>query len=151
MFDFTSPMKRKRVQAVLTKRVNQKCLEELSGGNRGIDRTSYVNALIVIPGSKRAWRFEEAFPVLSRDLSSAGMAILHSSALEGEVLVEVTGKDAFYSYVRCKVQHCNDLGYGYWQIGLKAEEIIGINRADHITLQERIAALTVEPLPEEAS
>lgn len=147
MFDFTSPLKRKRVQAVLTNRVNQKCLEEMHGADRGPDRTAYVNALVVIPGSKRKWQFEDAFPVLSRDISPAGMALLHNEPIEGEVLVEVTGENTT-NFVRCTVQHCNDLGYGYWQVGLKAEEIVGVNRDEHAHLQERMAAFATQLAPE---
>ena len=137
MFDFTSPGKRKRVQAVLTNRLNQKCLNEMQGNERGPDRSAYVHALIAVPGKKRKWRFEEAFPVLSRDLSTSGMAVLHNAMIEGELLVEVPGDNTSH-FVRCTVQHSNQLGFGYWHIGLKAEEIIEISNSQSKILQQQL-------------
>lgn len=151
MFDFASPGKRKRVQAVLTNRLNQKCLNELQGNERGPDRTAYVHALIAVPGKKRKWRFEDAFPVLSRDLSTSGMAVLHNAVIEGELLVEMPGKNTSH-FVRCTVQHCNQLGFGYWHIGLKAEEIIEIGLRQSETLAQQLeqfnSALSEADCPE---
>lgn len=143
MFDFTSGSKRQRVQAVLTHRMNQQCLNEMSANDRGPDRSAYVHALVVVPGRKRHWQFSEAFPVLSRDISPQGMALLHNELMEGEVLVEVPG-EAGPSFVRCSVQHCSSLGLGYWQIGLKALEVVNIEAKERHVLEQRIEAFAGE-------
>lgn len=143
MFDFTSPIKRKRVQAVLTNRVNQKCMDELHGNGRDVDRTPYVHALIAVPGTKRKWRYEEAFPVLGRDISPSGVAVLHSSEVAGELLIEIPGQN-ISNFVRCVVQHANDLGFGYWHIGLSAKEIVELSREDYRALQKRLAEINVQ-------
>lgn len=140
MFEFTQAQKRKRVQAVLTARMNQRCMDEMYGGagGRGADRTPYSMALVVIPGSRKNWEYDDAFPALSRDISPNGLAILHTAPLEGELLVEIPG-DNSSNFVRCTVQNCRELGHGYWQTGLQGHEVVDIDYHYQRVLDERMA------------
>ncbi len=147
MFDFTSPLKRKRVKAVLANRVNQRFMDEMYGGagDRETDRSDFVRALMVIPGRRKNWKFEEAFVALSRDVSTTGLSLCHSEQMEedSELLIEVPGADQCH-FVRGTVQHCSALGRGYFQIGLKAEEIVPVSHKDSLILEERYSNLEEE-------
>lgn len=139
MFEFTAAQKRKRVQAVLTARMNQRCLDGLGDDGRRVqDRSSYVTSLVVIPGKNRSWAFDEAFPVLTRDISPNGLSLVHAGSIEGEVLV-VIPSDGAPSFLKCDVQNCNDMGYGYWQIGLAAQHVVDVEYPDQLRLDERLA------------
>lgn len=141
MFGF-SLQKRRRVQAILTKRVNERCTQEMYGGSgeRGPNRMPMAKAMVVVPSARKDWDFENAFIAISRDISSTGMSICHSRRLEGEVLVEIPGENSS-TFARMAVQHSTEIGHGYWQVGMKAEEVVELDHADYSRLQERYAKI----------
>ncbi len=143
MFDFSHGKKLQKVQAVLTNRINQRCLSEVRGANRGPERSAYVHALVVIPGRRKHWEFENAFPALSRDISPHGLALLHNAPLEGEFLVEIAAEQTA-NYVHCTVRHCSEIGYGYWQVGMQANEVIVLDPLDHRRLEKRVEEFVAE-------
>ena len=139
--EFTSS-KRRRLQALLTSRVNDRCTKELYGGTgeRGPVRTPFVKALLVIPGERKAWQFDDAFVALSRDISPSGMSLCHSGQLAGDLLVEIPSEGES-SFARMTVQHNTDLGHGYWQIGLEAKELVELGYREHAELTSRYAQI----------
>lgn len=141
MFDFASHSKKKRAQAVLTNRVNQRCMDEVHAQNhRTVDRTPFVEALVVIPQKASRWEFTKAAPVLSRDISSNGLALLHTTAITGNVLVRIQGEGQD-TLLSCKVCNCTHLGFGFYQIGILAEEIYSPSPEDAAALGDRLKTL----------
>lgn len=137
MFEFASS-KRRRLQAILTSRVNDRCTKELYGGTgeRGPTRTPFVKAVLVVPGKRKKWQFEDTFVALSRDISPTGMSLCHTEQLEGEVLIEIPG-DGESNFARMTVQHNTEIGHGFWQIGLEAQELVELTYRDHTQLNRR--------------
>lgn len=141
MFKFTS-RNRRRLQAILTNRVNERCTQEMYGGSgeRGPSRTPFVKALLVVPGTPKKWQFENTFVALSRDISATGLSLCHTERFEGELLIEIPGENNS-TFARMSVQHSTDLGHGYWQIGLKAEDLVELSHLDYAALTRRCAEI----------
>ena len=148
MFDlmFGNASKRKRVQAVLTNRMNRTCFEDLSGSDRGPVRSPFCQVVFLISRRGRNWDFDNAAPVISRDISPEGLALIHTASItDDEVLVALADKDGSLNVVHCAVQHCSSLGYGFWQIVAKKlnRRYIGFDLSDDYIAygRERLAAV----------
>ncbi|MFK7819909.1 MAG: hypothetical protein AB8G99_14400 [Planctomycetaceae bacterium] len=144
MFDFVEAGQRKRVEAILAGRINESCLQELCGQDaRGKQRSACIQVVCMVPEGDEGWDFTSVTPVVSRDISLSGLSILHREPVEGPILLEapsVTGS----RFVRCEVQHCRDLGHGYFHIGLSAKEVVNIEAIDRNRIERRLAEFAEE-------
>lgn len=149
MFDFGEVANRRRVETILTGRMNDLCLEELRGQNRFKNRSSCINVVCIIPPGENGWDFDKASPAISRDLSQHGVSIVHNERLEGEILLEVP-KIQGSDFVRCAVKHCSELGRGYFQIGMSAQEVCDVEAIDRNRLERRLAEFeaALEEMPQ---
>lgn len=139
MFDFEEAGSRRRVEAILTSRMNERCLEELRGTSRAAGRATYITVTCLIPrNASGEWAFSEALPALSRDISKAGISVIHDSKLNGEILVEVPRTEGS-DFVRCAVQHNHEMGHGHFHVGLSAKEVVHVEALERNTLERRLA------------
>lgn len=144
MFDFSGAGNRRRVEAILTSRMNDLCFEELCGSARNKDRSACVNVICLVPRTDDGtWDFEQAMPALSRDISQSGVSVLHNAELNGEYLVEVPrvqGSD----FVRCAIQHNSQMGRGFFHIGMSAKEVVHVEALERNKLERRLADFEAE-------
>jgi hypothetical protein len=147
MLDMWFNGKRKRAQAVLVNRVNKRSLEELHGTEREITRSSFCKVLYLIPENGRHWDLSQARPVVSRDICTDGLSVVHNQPITAKrVLIGLPEKDDL-KFVQCTVQHCSSLGFGFYHIGLFAEEVTNIDMREADDLQKRAEMWDNTPEP----
>jgi len=137
MLDMWFNGKRKRAQAVLTNRVNKRSMDELQGTDREITRSSFCKVVYLIPENQRVWDLSQARPVVSRDICTDGLSVVHDQPITAERVLIGLPEQNDLKFVQCTVQHCSSLGYGFYHIGLFAEEVTNINLREAEALQKR--------------
>ena len=143
MFNFINSAKQRRAKAVLTKHVNQKCMQDVQGQARTLNRLMDVKAAIVVPGRRNRWDFELATTAINSDVSAGGMCILSREVFTEELLVEIR-EEPGPQYLGGTVQYCEELGLGYYRIGLEIQEVVQLSRAEASMLAERVAEIETE-------
>ena len=110
---------------------------------------SRLQTLIALRPKGDSWDFESPFPILANRVRTDGMVILHSTNLEGPILVEVpTGGTT--DFVKCTISESTDLGIGYWQLTLKSKGTVDIAEAHYSRLQEKLQAFETATAAEAA-
>lgn len=147
MLDMWFNGKRRRAQAVLANRVNKRSMDEMTGTQREINRSSFCKVVFLIPEVDRHWDLSQAVPVVSRDISTDGLSVVHSTPIDAKrVLIGLPEKNDL-KFVQCAVQHCSELGFGFHHVGLFAEEIVNINLRESEALQQRAELWSTPPAP----
>ena len=139
--------KRRKAQSVLTSRINKKALAELSDTGREIHRSSFCKVVFLIPATKCGWNVEEAVPVVSRDISTDGLSVVHTDSVTTESVLIGLIEANDLKFVRCSVQHSTELGYGFHHIGLMAVEVTNIDRRRAEVLQQKVAEWQADSQP----
>lgn len=131
-WDFNAAKRRRNVKAMLTKRVNTRVMEERLNANecRESGRISYLDPLVLVPEEDAQWDFESAFVAITHDLSSTGLSLCHTAKMEGVYLVELRAEGGSH-FFSATTRHCTSLGFGFWLIGLQAEESLELNRVEN--------------------
>lgn len=135
MFDFG---KKKRVEAILSRRINGICIEELRGKSRSLERTACTMTTGLVPGDGQTWFYEHGFRALALDMSARGLSVIHGEHLGGDYLVEIPGINGS-DFLRCSVQHSSEIGPGYFQVGLRAHEIFHPDAYERTKLAHALA------------
>lgn len=134
------PGKRRKAQAVLANRINERAMQELTS-DRAPERSPFCKTVYLIPPRGRSWDPANASIVVSRDIAPGGLSIVHTSDLnDTEVLIGLPSENAT-RFLRCAVQHSTDIGHGYFQIGLMAEQVDDLDRHENEALEQRVAEL----------
>lgn len=136
MFNFLISGKQKQARALLANRVNKKTFCDVQGTDRIATRAPMMSAVLAVPRDGRKWEFDEAFPVLTADVSAGGVCLLHHEPLEGQYVLQLDD-DSGRTCVQFSVQHVQELGFGYWRIGLEAERIYHPTVSEERQLEER--------------
>lgn len=150
MFDFLLSGKQKQARALLASRANKLAILDVSGRDRISTRRQMVEAVMAVPRAGRRWDYAEAFPVLTCDVSAGGVCVLHHEKLEGTFLLRLSD-EVGSSFLGFAVQHASSLGYGYWRIGLEADEVVHPSKSQLRELDERIAVFEEYAAQQEAS
>lgn len=128
--------RKKRAQAVMTDRVNQRSIEKINGSDRGILRSSFCKVVYLIPRDADEWDLSQAVPVVSRDISVNGLSIVHKQLIDNtRVLIGLPGESL--KFVAGKIQHSTPLGAGFFHTGIFTEAIVDIE----VTEVEKLVAL----------
>ncbi len=136
-FEFNNP--RSDVYRALSSRLNHTCMDGLRHQDRKVQRTNFCEVVWLIPPGDKGYDYSQAVPAVSRDLSVQGFSLIHNAALaDSELVVGIPGVHGF-NFFHCKVQHCSDLGYGFFQIGLFASKVITPSRSQLTTWEKRAA------------
>ena len=141
-WDFDRPKRRRNAKALLTKRVNARVVEERLNASecREASRIACATPLVVVPREEDQWAIESGFVAVTHDLSSTGISFCHDAPMEGEYLIELRS-DAGSQYFSATTRHCNPLGFGYWLIGLEAEETVELDGEQLVRIAEQIQQL----------
>ena len=122
-------------------------MEGLRYQDRKVQRSEYCEVVWLVPKAGKGFDYSQAVPAVSRDLSIQGLSLVHTAPIaDAEFVVGIPGKHGF-SFFHCHVQHCSDLGYGFFQIGLFAAKVITPNMADMAIWEKRTSAFTQESPP----
>ncbi len=150
MFGILRRKKLKEVRSVLEGRVNRSTIRSLNDGDRHGTRGSLCEVAVLVPyASGRRPDFANARPVLTRDMSWAGLSVLDDTLLDAESVLVALRDPQRFQFLHCLVEHCTHLGYGRFQIGLQPTEIVSLDGDEHRRFDERLAtfdeATKVEP------
>jgi hypothetical protein len=145
MFGFFIQKKRQEVRRMFQGRLNRSYFRQFRFGKRVDPRANFCEVLWVIPYDDSTGKpdFSRLFPLVTKDASSGGLALIHTEPFDCErVLVglqEIEGSGAVF--VDCMHEHSTPLGYGFYQIGLSPKEIVTLTAADLAELDRRLAIL----------
>jgi len=126
MLDFFFHKKRDEVKRVLHGRVNRAHARTLSVANvRCATRGTYTEVIWVVPASSpEDADYTRVFPAVSHDLSTQGVGFIHSAPIPEPCVIVGLRDETAPRFIACTRKHCTSLGYGYYHIGLLADEVV---------------------------
>ena len=128
MFDFLFYRKRSEVTRILTGRVNSQTVAGLHPGERRVSRSSICEVVWLIRlNSRQRPDFPTAIPVISKDISPQGLALVHTQPIEDEHVLIGLRREEGMVFLKCRVEHTTSLGCGFFQIGCDPEETVAID------------------------
>jgi hypothetical protein len=126
MLDFFFHKKRDEVKRVLHGRVNRAHARTLSVANaRSATRGTFTEVIWVVPTeTAEDADFSRVFPVVSHDLSTEGIGFIHNATVAEPCVIVGLRDESSPRFIACTRKHCTPLGYGFYHIGLFADEVI---------------------------
>lgn len=143
MLNFSSQQKKQEIQRLLTSRINQSCLANINPRDRASSRSAFCEVVWVIPcGRTGKADFNSAFPVVSKDISAKGLALIHDEPITADPIMVGLQDQTGPAFLRCTLEHCTSLGFGYYQIGLHPEEVVPVREDEIAKLKRRLEQVT---------
>ncbi len=132
MFGFLFHKKRGEVKRILHGRMNRAFVKQIDNKGRETSRGAYCEVVWVLPYDHRTKRadFDQVRPVVTKDISSSGMSLIHNEPLTDEKVVVGLHCETDRKFLLCTLQHCTPLGYGFYMIGLCPDEVLSIELHD---------------------
>jgi len=126
MLEFLFHKKRDEVKRVLHGRVNRAHARSISVANaRSATRGTLTEVVWVVPCSSPANAdYTRVFPAVSRDLCTEGIGIVHNAPITAPCVIIGLRDNTDPRFLACTPKHCTPLGYGFYHIGLFADEVI---------------------------
>jgi hypothetical protein len=126
MLDFLFHRKRDEVKRLLHGRVNRAHARTISFENaRQATRGTVTEVVWVVPcPSPEEADYSRVFPAVSRDLCTEGIGIVHNAPITEPCAIIGLRDETHPRFIACTPKHCTALGYGFYHIGLFADEII---------------------------
>lgn len=151
MFGWFKQSRIRSAQAILSRHINRQAMQRVKGVHRPLDaRTSYCQVAYLIPLIGNKPQHTQMTPVVTHDISSAGISIIHNDNIDAQnVLIALPENDDF-NYLKCRVEHCTRLSPEFVQIGLHAEEIAAFRKVDDLKKDQRLARKTNSGDPQQA-
>ncbi len=114
-------------------RVNRAHARTISLNNiRNATRGSFTEVVWVLPcQSSTRFNGSEVFPAVTKDISSQGLSIFHTAPLVEKCVLIGLHDETGRRFLACSPKHCTSLGYGFYQIGLMAEEVAAVSDAEY--------------------
>jgi hypothetical protein len=131
--------KRDEVQRILHGRVNRAHARSIAVENfRGATRGIYTEVIWVIPcRSASRVDYSSVIPAVSKDLSSQGISFVHNRPITEPRAIVGLKDETGPRFLLCTMKHCTDLGYGFYHIGLIADEVHAVDQ-DDCDLMQRV-------------
>ncbi|MBW3542020.1 MAG: hypothetical protein KY476_17260 [Planctomycetes bacterium] len=146
MFGFLFERKRQEVRRALASRINLRCADGIRHADRGATRSPFCEILWLMPDDgDRGEAFEEMTPVVGKDISTQGIAIVHNQPVTAKrVLVALDGQFG-PSFIRSTVEHSTPLGHGFYQIGLHPDEVVQLEAHEVAAWRRRCEEFASDP------
>jgi hypothetical protein len=136
MLGFLLRKKREELRKLLSRYMN----EDYALGTRG----AFTRSVWVVPYDDiKNPRFEEAFPVVTRDIGPEGLSLIGNSPLQVDRMLIGLGKTERLEFVSCTREHSTSIGLGFHLAGVHAHEVVQISPDQVRRLQQRAAELTL--------
>ncbi len=148
MLDFDYFNRRKEVQTALTNRVNTVCMDGIRHADRKNERSPFSEVVWLVPteNNKRG-DYSQALPSVSKDISVGGLSLVHSQPITAEQVVAILPGTNGPTFLRCEVEHCTRLGYGFFQVGLRPERVLQAKENERLAWEKRCEEFDDEPAP----
>ena len=128
------------MQRLLTSRINQNCLSNINPRDRGASRSAFCEVVFVIPcGRTGKPDFKSCFPVVSKDICAKGLSLIHNEPIDADPLVIGLQDRTGPCFVRCTLEHCTSLGFGFYQVGLHPEEVVSVREDELAALKRHLS------------
>lgn len=121
--------KEQKVQGLMLKLVNNHCpsLRGLAEGPRLEHRVNLTVVVLVVPLEKGKLVFEDRFTAVTKEFTSRGVSlVLHECRAADQVILGFRYERSMH-FVLAQARHLNPLGGGFWQLGLRLQEIVDPN------------------------
>jgi hypothetical protein len=145
-FDFFN--QQAEVRKALSSRLNHSCMETLRYQDRKLQRSHFTEVVWLISLEGKRGDFGQAVPAVSKDLSVQGISLIHTSPITTPLLIVGVPGNHGFNFFQCKVEHCSDLGYGFYQIGLLPVKLLSPSQSEMKAWEARSAAFKREPVAE---
>lgn len=145
MFGFVLQKKRDEIRRLLSGRMNREYFRQFRYGDRGAPRGSFCEVVWLIPlaeGSREPI-CDQAFPVVTKDISHEGLSLIHNAPLEYDRMLVGLWSRTDLKFLLCRCQHSTELGYGFFQIGLHPDEVFHLDQLTIRQLSQHFEALEV--------
>lgn len=149
MLGFMYQRRRMEVRRFMQGYMNRHYSKQLRYGKRTHPRANFSEVVWVVPcekGSTRP-RFDRAYPALTKDSSSEGIALLQSGPFTAErILLGLPGDETTPTkFLECRHTHSTSLGYGFYQVGLHPERLAGVDPPQMAALQRALSRFAETP------
>ena len=138
MLDFEYFNRRKEVQTALTNRVNTVCMDGIRHADRKNQRSPFSEVVWLVPTElNKRGDYSKALPAVSKDISVGGLSLVHNRPLTSDHVIAILPGANGPTFLRCEVEHCTRLGYGFFQIGLRPERVLQAKHQEQIDWEKR--------------
>lgn len=138
MLDFLFYKKKNEASRILMGRVNQQTMAGLKPGERRASRSSYCEVVWLVELDERGRpNFDSAEPVVSKDISPAGLSLILTRPFEGTDMLIGLRQTEGMVFLKCRRGHCTPLGCGFFQVGLSPDGVVSVPQSVAADLRSR--------------
>ena len=130
MLQFAMSRKRQDVRKLFHNRMNNMYYKQFKYGKRSAPRSNFSEVIWLMPSPNGNTDFSSAIPMVTKDCSVEGVSVIGLQPLKGEQLVVALDTETRPNFVSCKLKHCTELGYGYFQLGLHPMQVVKAGNRD---------------------
>jgi hypothetical protein len=149
VFDFLARNRLAEVKRFMQSHMNRHYLRQVRAGERRAARGAFCEVVWMIEcPATGSPAFEDAIPLLTRDVSADGLALLHREPIEDHARLLIglhNGDDP--TFLRCRVEHVTALGYGHYQVGLRPEQVVEFEPHELRPFRRRVESVRREQGP----
>jgi len=147
MLQFVMSRKRQDVRKLFHNRMNNTYYRQFKYGKRAAPRSNFSEVVWLMPSPNGNTDFSTAVPMVTKDCSVEGVSVIGIDELSGTQYVVALDGESGPNFVSCKLKHCTDIGYGYFQIGLHPMQVV--KASDHELYQFEQAQLRFDTSSED--
>jgi len=121
--------KEHEVQRLMLNVVNNHCpgLKGLADGPRLERRVNLTLVVLVIPLEKGRPQLDERFAAVTKEFTTRGVSlVLHECRAADQVILGFPWERTM-KFVLAQARHLNPMGGGFWQLGLRLKEMVGLD------------------------
>lgn len=121
--------KEREVQGFLLRVANTNCpeLKSRREGPRLERRVNLTLVVLVVPIEKGRAQVPKAFTAVTKEFSTSGVAVVLDGPRALDELILGFRAEGELVFIRGKVKHINPMGGGFFQMGVKLQEIVDPN------------------------
>ncbi|MGE3315202.1 MAG: hypothetical protein AB7O26_08795 [Planctomycetaceae bacterium] len=115
-------------------------MQSIDNKSRQASRGAFCEVVWLIPIDEQTRRpdFNRVATLVTRDISSDGMALVHNEPVRDKRVIVGLQDDTCPRFIDCDLQHCTSLGYGHYVIGLHPNEVVQLEPYEVEALEERL-------------
>ena len=140
MFGFLFHNKREEVRKILHGRMNRSYMQTLDNKDRHASRGAFCEVVWVIPidGDTQRPDFSRVQTLVTRDICTNGLALIHNRPIHEQRIVVGLRDETYPRFIVCDLEHCTELGYGHYVIGLRPDNIMRIEPDDVEAMEQTL-------------
>lgn len=139
MFGFLLRKKQDEVRSLFANLMNRNAIRHVCEEHRENPRGEFCEVAWLIPleTEERQPLFAAGVPVVTRDISQEGLAVVYSHPLDEEDVVIALPGEIAMRYVICRREHSTPMGHGFHLIGLHPVQVLDLTPDEETGFFER--------------